>query len=89
MPEDALSTTQYLNLDPSLYVREDVWQEERRRIFARTWQFMGPVSQVAEAGQYLAIDIAGTPVFAIRGKDARGFGGVDCGGFSEFLLLDQ
>lgn len=75
MPEDALSTTQYLNLDPSLYVREDIWQEERRRIFARSWQFMGPVSQVADSGQYMAIDIAGTPVFAIRGKDGtlRGF----------------
>lgn len=75
MPEDALQTTQYLNLDPSLYVREDVWQSERQRIFARTWQFMGPVSQVADPGQYLAIDIAGTPVFAIRGKDGalRGF----------------
>jgi choline monooxygenase len=42
MPDDATPAIQYLNLDPSLYVREDVWQEERRRIFARTWQFMGP-----------------------------------------------
>ena len=75
MPDDTLPLTQYLNLDPSLYVREDVWQAERQRIFARSWQFMGPVSQVADPGQYLAIDIAGTPVFAIRGKDGtlRGF----------------
>ena len=75
MPDDSLALTQYLNLDPSLYVREDVWQAERQRIFARSWQFMGPASQVADPGQYLAIDIAGTPVFAIRGKDGtlRGF----------------
>ncbi len=66
---------QYLNLDPSLYVREDIWQAERRAIFARPWQFMGPASSVATAGRYLAIDIAGTPVFAIRGRDGslRGF----------------
>ncbi len=66
---------QYFNLDPSLYVRQDVWEEERRRIFFRSWQFMGPVSSVAAAGQYLAIDIAGLGVFAIRGKDGvlRGF----------------
>ena len=66
---------QYLNLDPSLYVREDVWQAERQKIFNRSWQFMGPVSALAEAGQYLAIDIAGIPVFAIRGRDGvvRGF----------------
>ena len=75
MPDDATPAIQYLNLDPALYVREDIWQEERRRIFARTWQFMGPLSSVASPGDYLAIDIAGTPVFAIRGRDGalRGF----------------
>jgi choline monooxygenase len=75
MPDDATPAIQYLNLDPSLYVRDDVWQEERRRIFARTWQFMGPTSPVTNPGDYLAIDIAGTPVFAIRGRDGtlRGF----------------
>jgi choline monooxygenase len=75
MPDDVSPAVQYLNLDPSLYVREDVWAEERRRIFARTWQFMGPASAVDTAGDYLAIDIAGTPVFAIRGRDGvlRGF----------------
>lgn len=75
MPDDATATKQYLNLDPALYVREDVWQDERRRIFARSWQFMGPASSLATPGDYLAIDIAGTPVFAIRGRDGelRGF----------------
>ncbi|ESX85880.1 Rieske (2Fe-2S) protein [Mesorhizobium sp. LNJC403B00] len=36
---------------------------------------MGPVASVATSGQYLAIDIAGTPIFAIRGRDGtlRGF----------------
>ncbi len=66
---------QYLNLDPGLYIRPEVFQQERQAIFARTWQFMGPVSALAEAGQYMAIDIAGTPVFAIRARDGalRGF----------------
>jgi choline monooxygenase len=75
MPDDLIPAVQYLNLDPALYVREDVWQAERARIFARTWQFMGPLSAVANPGAYLAIDIAGTPVFAIRGRDGvlRGF----------------
>jgi choline monooxygenase len=61
--------TQHLNLDPGLYTRQDIWEEERRRIFHKTWQFMGPVSAVANPGQYLTIDIAGLGVFAIRGKD--------------------
>lgn len=49
--------------------------KERCSIFAHTWQFMGPVASVATSGQYLAIDIAGTPIFAIRGRDGtlRGF----------------
>lgn len=66
---------QYFNLDPAAYVREDIWQRERQTIFAHGWQFMGPLSAVAEAGQYLAIDIAGKPVLAIRGRDGalRGF----------------
>jgi choline monooxygenase len=66
---------QYLNLDPALYVRDDIFAQERQAIFARTWQFMGPASDVAEPGRYLAIDIAGIPVFAIRGRDGalRGF----------------
>jgi choline monooxygenase len=68
-------SAQYLNLDPAYYVRPDLWQAERAAIFWRSWQFMGPVSTVAEPGQYLAIDIAGLPVFAIRGRDGvlRGF----------------
>jgi choline monooxygenase len=40
---------QYLNLDPSLYVRDDIWQQERGKIFAHTWQFMGPAASVATA----------------------------------------
>ncbi|MEY4780605.1 MAG: hypothetical protein RLZZ607_1918, partial [Pseudomonadota bacterium] len=66
---------QYLNLDPSLYTSPATWQAERAQIFLRTWQFMGPSSAVAAAGQYLTLDIAGFGVFAIRGKDGtlRGF----------------
>lgn len=66
---------QYLNLDPSYYVKPDILDAERRRIFWRTWQFMGPVSQVSAPGQYLAVDVAGLGVIALRGKDGvlRGF----------------
>ena len=54
MPEDARPDLQYLNLDPSLYVREDIWQQERRHIFARSWQFMGPASALADTARCLA-----------------------------------
>jgi choline monooxygenase len=68
-------TAQVLNLDPDLYVRPDVLAQERRTIFWRSWQFIGPESAVAEPGQYLAVDIAGLGVIALRGRDGvlRGF----------------
>ena len=58
-----------LNLDPHLYTGPAVLPRERRDIFARTWQLLGPAGQVAERGQYVAADIAGIKVFVIRGRD--------------------
>jgi choline monooxygenase len=60
-----------LNLDPSLYVDPSVFVRERNEIFSKTWQLMGPATQVAERGQYVAADIAGIKVFAIRGRDGQ------------------
>ena len=58
-----------LNLDPHLYTDPTVLPRERRDIFARTWQLLGPAGQVADRGQYVAADIAGVKVFVIRGRD--------------------
>lgn len=60
-----------LNLDPRFYVDPAVLPRERTEIFARTWQMLGPASQVAERGQYVSADIAGLKVFAIRGRDGE------------------
>ncbi len=60
-----------LNLDPRLYVDPAVLQRERDAIFSRTWQLLGPAAQVAERGAYVAADLAGLKVFAIRGRDGR------------------
>lgn len=63
------------NLDPALYVSASVHERERAELFARRWQLLGPISQVAERGSYVAADIAGMKVVAIRGRDGvlRGF----------------
>ena len=68
-------TQQFFNLDPALYVHPDVLEAERKAIFWRTWQFLGPVSSVAETGDYLTVDVAGLGVIAVRGRDGvlRGF----------------
>ena len=33
------------------------------------WQMLGPVSRVAKPGDYLAVDVAGWKLFALRGRD--------------------
>ncbi|MEO7369497.1 MAG: Rieske 2Fe-2S domain-containing protein, partial [Ilumatobacteraceae bacterium] len=59
------------NLDPQLYVDPVVHQNERERIFWRSWQLLGPASHVAGTGDYVAGEIAGARVVAIRGDDGR------------------
>jgi choline monooxygenase len=64
-----------LNLDARFYVSPDTFAQERRAIFARTWQHLGAASQVSEPHSYIAADIAGFKVFVQRGSDGmlRGF----------------
>lgn len=64
-----------LNLEPRLYVDPAIYAAERARIFKRRWQMLGPASRVAEPGAYLAVDVAGWQLFALRGRDGvlRGF----------------
>lgn len=63
------------NMPAENYTDPAVFAVERERLFARTWQLVGPASQVAAAGQYLAVEIAGIKAFVLRGQDGqlRGF----------------
>jgi choline monooxygenase len=55
-------------LPSSLYRDAAVYQDERRKIFGRSWLFLGHESQLAEAGAYIATTLAGFPLIALRGK---------------------
>ena len=47
-----------------------VWYErEIERIFARSWNYLGHVSQLAAAGAYLTTTIAGIPLIVVKGQD--------------------
>ena len=63
------------NLDPSYYVDPGVFETERQSIFRRSWQMLGPASRLEQPGDYLAVDVAGWKLFAMRGRDGvlRGF----------------
>lgn len=42
---------------------------ERRRVFACSWQLLAHQRQLAEPGDHVVDDIAGTPVLLLRGRD--------------------
>ena len=62
-------------LPASWYGDPDVHERERHAVFRREWQVLGAAEHLAEAGTYLAGDIAGWPVVVVRdGEDGlRGF----------------
>ena len=56
-------------LPSRFYTDPLVLAEENRNIFARTWQLVGRLEQVREAGQFFTTTIADEPVLVVRGSD--------------------
>jgi phenylpropionate dioxygenase-like ring-hydroxylating dioxygenase large terminal subunit len=44
---------------------------EKTELFRRTWQCIGHVSNIANPGDYMAMDVVGERAMIIRGKDAK------------------
>jgi len=63
------------NLAAHYYADPGIFEAERQAIFRRQWQMLGPVARLARPGDYLAVDVAGWKLFALRGDDGvlRGF----------------
>src|SRR5947209_7160501 len=57
------------------YRAPEVFDQERERIFARNWFYAGRADGLAQAGDFLTVDVAGESVLLVRGKDdqVRGF----------------
>jgi choline monooxygenase len=64
-----------LGLPAEWYHRADMFERERRAVFAREWQFVGPSAALAHPGDYIATEIVGWRVFVIRDREGelRGF----------------
>ena len=58
-----------LNIDPGVYVGREVFEVERERLFQSSWQLLGPSAQLAGRRSYVAVEIAGMKVFAVRSND--------------------
>lgn len=52
-----------------VYLSEELFQLERERLFARSWNYVGHESQVPKAGDYYTTDIAGQPLIMVRHTD--------------------
>ncbi len=53
----------------SVYLDADIFALERRRLFHRTWQYIGHESQLPLTGDYLNTEVAGQPVLLLRRGD--------------------
>ena len=62
-------------LPASWYVDEEIYQLERKRIFARNWLLFGPEAEIAEPTSWRAAVVNGWPIVVVRGEDGelRGF----------------
>jgi phenylpropionate dioxygenase-like ring-hydroxylating dioxygenase large terminal subunit len=51
------------------YIDPEIFRIEMERVWARAWIYVGHVSQIPEAGDYITADIATEPVLMIRQPD--------------------
>ncbi len=67
--------TQAWSLPAPLYFDPARFEEEKQRIFSRTWQVVGHRSQVSNPGDYFTTNLVGEPLLIVRGNagELRGF----------------
>ena len=56
-------------LEPAFYIDPDVFAHERKAVFARTWQYVGHVSQLQKPGDYFTAEIAGNSIIVLRDRN--------------------
>ena len=56
-------------LPARLYGDPDAYARERQAVFGNAWLFLGHEAEAPEPGDWIAADIAGHRLFAVRGKD--------------------
>lgn len=56
-------------LPARLYGCPDAWARERSAVFGRAWLFMGHEAEAAAPGDWIAADVAGHRLVAVRGAD--------------------
>ena len=57
------------SLDAKYYTDPEIFRIEQDGVLARTWQFAVHSSQLENAGDYIAFEMAGENLFCIKGRD--------------------
>jgi len=52
------------------FVEESVLEEERRKIFDRSWLYLGHASEISSPGDFISRNVGGRELIFSRGKDA-------------------
>ncbi|MBA2339366.1 MAG: aromatic ring-hydroxylating dioxygenase subunit alpha, partial [Pyrinomonadaceae bacterium] len=52
------------------YIAPDIFEQEKSKVFLRTWQLVGRAAQVVEPGEYFTAAVADEPVIVARGNDS-------------------
>lgn len=60
-----------MSLNAEAYTAPAWFEVDQRAIVARSWQWCCHVEQLREPGQYVALEIAGMPVVAVRDRDGQ------------------
>ncbi|NIJ09251.1 hypothetical protein FHS31_002883 [Sphingomonas vulcanisoli] len=56
-------------LDRSVFISEEIYEEEQRTIFRRCWLFVGPANWIDKTGAYFVSSMGETPILVWRGAD--------------------
>jgi choline monooxygenase len=67
----ALPLTESTPLSPELYHSEELYELERRRLFASGWVCPGMAAEIPKPGDYISFSIGDQPFFSIRGRDGK------------------
>ena len=68
---DFIPAGTYQALAAGLYSDADVFESERRRIFSKSWLFVGHQSQLISAGDFFTCRHTGENIIVIRGHDRQ------------------
>jgi len=68
---DLSALVQDTQVHRDIYLRQDIFQLERERLFARAWLYVGHDSQVPEPGDYITLELNGQALIMIRGMDGQ------------------